>query len=42
MQVQDVPGIRRLLQVMVPGYQPAGDVVDWVHLAQGEKALRGV
>jgi FlaA1/EpsC-like NDP-sugar epimerase len=30
----DVPVIRGLLKQMVSGYNPSGDVVDWVHLAQ--------
>jgi FlaA1/EpsC-like NDP-sugar epimerase len=30
----DVPLIRTLLKELVPGYQPDGTVVDWVHLAQ--------
>jgi FlaA1/EpsC-like NDP-sugar epimerase len=30
----DVPAIRNLLKELVPGYQPEGKVVDWVHLAQ--------
>ena len=29
----DVPVIRSLLKDLVPGYQPTGAVVDWVHLA---------
>ncbi len=29
----DVPVIRGLLQQLVSGYQPSGEVVDWVHLA---------
>lgn len=29
----DVPHMRTLIQQLVPGYQPEGDVVDWVHLA---------
>ncbi len=29
----DVPNMRTLIQQLVPGYQPEGDVVDWVHLA---------
>ena len=29
----DVPVIRALLQQLVSGYQPRGEVVDWVHLA---------
>jgi FlaA1/EpsC-like NDP-sugar epimerase len=42
MQGNDVNGIRRMLQKLVPGYEPMGDVVDWVHLAQGHRALTGV
>jgi FlaA1/EpsC-like NDP-sugar epimerase len=42
MKAHDVAGIRNVLQVLVPGYQPSGDVVDWVHLAQAQKALGGV
>lgn len=34
MSVNDVPVIRGLLQQLVPGYQPSGEVVDWVHLAK--------
>ena len=30
----DVPQIRALLKELVPGYQPNGEVVDWVHLAR--------
>lgn len=32
--VNDVPLIRSLMQLLVVGYQPSGDVVDWIHLAQ--------
>ena len=32
-KVNNVPVIRHLLQDLVPGYQPTGAVVDWVHLA---------
>ena len=32
----DVPAIRGLLQELVTGYQPDGEVVDWVHLAREE------
>jgi FlaA1/EpsC-like NDP-sugar epimerase len=39
---QDVHGIRRMLQELVPGYQPTGDVVDWVHLSKAHKALGGM
>ncbi len=34
MAVNDVPVIRTMLRQLVVGYQPQGDVVDWVHLAQ--------
>jgi hypothetical protein len=37
--VNDVPVISSLLQQLVPGYQPSGDVVDWVHLEQEREAL---
>lgn len=39
MSVNDVPVIRGLLQQLVSGYQPSGDVVDWVHMAQEREAL---
>lgn len=32
--INDVPQIRTILKELVPGYQPEGDVVDWVHLKQ--------
>jgi FlaA1/EpsC-like NDP-sugar epimerase len=32
LNVSDVPLIRRMLQTLVAGYQPAGDIVDWVQL----------
>jgi FlaA1/EpsC-like NDP-sugar epimerase len=37
----DVPAIRGLLQQLVSGYQPTGEVVDWVHLAQEREASAG-
>jgi FlaA1/EpsC-like NDP-sugar epimerase len=37
--VNDVPAIRGLLQQLVSGYQPSGEVVDWVHLAQDREAF---
>ena len=37
LQANNVPQIRALLKVLVPGYQPDGEVVDWVHLAQAEQ-----
>jgi len=36
----DVALIRGLLQQLVAGYEPAGEVVDWVYLAQERDALR--
>lgn len=39
MSVNDVPIIRALLQEMVNGYQPSGEVVDWVHMALTREAL---
>jgi FlaA1/EpsC-like NDP-sugar epimerase len=41
MGVNDVPAIRGLLQQLVSGYQPSGEVVDWVHLAQDREASVG-
>lgn len=37
--VNDVPVIRALLKELVSGYQPSGDVVDWVHLALERESL---
>ena len=34
LEVNDVPFIRILLKDLVPGYQPEGEVVDWIWLAQ--------
>jgi FlaA1/EpsC-like NDP-sugar epimerase len=39
--VNDVALIRGLLQQLVAGYEPAGEVVDWVYLAQERDALGG-
>jgi FlaA1/EpsC-like NDP-sugar epimerase len=36
--VNDVPAIRGLLQQLVSGYQPSGEVVDWVHWANEREA----
>jgi FlaA1/EpsC-like NDP-sugar epimerase len=33
-QNNDACAIRSLLQSLVPGYQPSGEVVDWVHIAE--------
>jgi FlaA1/EpsC-like NDP-sugar epimerase len=35
----NVPLIRILLKELVPGYQPEGDVVDWVWMAQQSKQI---
>ena len=34
----DVPAMRNLLHHLVGGYQPVGEIVDWVHLAQRAEA----
>ena len=39
--VNDVALIRGLLQQLVAGYEPSGEVVDWVYLAQEREALGG-
>ena len=39
MSVNDVPVIRGMLQELVSGYQPHGEVVDWVHMALEREAL---
>ncbi len=39
MSVNDVPVIRTILQDLVSGYQPTGEVVDWVHLATKSQAV---
>jgi FlaA1/EpsC-like NDP-sugar epimerase len=38
LSVNDVPMIRSFLQQLVNGYQPSGEVVDWVHMAQERKS----
>jgi FlaA1/EpsC-like NDP-sugar epimerase len=35
--VNDVPRMRYLIQKLVPGYHPEGDVVDWVYLQELKK-----
>jgi len=40
MQANDVPAIRGMLQELVPGYKPTGDVVDWVSMAQSKPVER--
>ena len=39
--VNDVALIRGLLQQLVSGYEPTGEVVDWVYLAQEREAVGG-
>jgi FlaA1/EpsC-like NDP-sugar epimerase len=39
MSANDVPLIRALLKDLVSGYQPTGEVVDWVHLAMQRDAV---
>ena len=39
MSANDVPVIRALLKDLVSGYQPTGEVVDWVHLAMQREAV---
>lgn len=39
--VNDVPVIRHMLQQLVTGYRPSGEVVDWIHLAQEQQAAAG-
>lgn len=41
MSTNDVTMLRTFLQQLVPGYQPSGDVVDWVHLELVRKASAG-
>ncbi len=40
--VNDVPVIRAGLQQLIGCYQPSGEVVDWVHMAQEREALTNV
>lgn len=35
--VNHVPTMRAIMQQLVPGYQPEGDVVDWVYLANTQE-----
>lgn len=39
LNVNDVPLIRTLIKDLVPGYQPVGEVVDWVWQAQQSKKI---
>ena len=38
LNMNDVGVVRRMLEQLVFGYQPSGQIVDWVHLAQEEEA----
>jgi FlaA1/EpsC-like NDP-sugar epimerase len=40
LSVNDVPLIRSLLKQLVIGYQPSGEVVDWIHLAQERQSAK--
>lgn len=42
MNANDVPAIRGLLQELVSGYQPIGEVVDWVHMASAPRSNHGL
>jgi FlaA1/EpsC-like NDP-sugar epimerase len=42
LNANDVPMIRSQLKGLVPGYQPEGDVVDWVHLAKHQTSTSKV
>jgi hypothetical protein len=37
--VNDVALIRGLLKQLVSGYEPSGEVVDWVHMALEREAV---
>ena len=39
MSANDVPVIRALLKDLISGYQPSGEVVDWVYLAHQREAV---
>ena len=41
MSVNDVPLIRNFLSQLVQGYEPSGEVVDWVHQAQEREKISG-
>ncbi|MCT9809665.1 polysaccharide biosynthesis protein [Acidovorax sp. Be4] len=38
LDVNDVPVIRQMLEDLVGGYQPGGEVVDWIHLEHYDQA----
>lgn len=35
LETSNVESLRRQLQLLVSGYEPSGDIVDWIHLEQG-------
>lgn len=39
LNVNDVSVVRLMLEKLIPGYAPSGEIVDWVHLTQ-ETSLR--
>lgn len=39
LSVNDVSVVRLMLQQLVPGYSPSGEIVDWVHLEQEAELL---
>ena len=41
LDVNDVGVVRMMLQQLVSGYVPSGDIVDWVHLEQGVEEAAG-
>jgi len=34
LEVNDVAVVRLMLQQLVSGYEPSGEIVDWVHMEQ--------
>jgi len=39
MKLNNVHTIRAQLQQLIPGYQPSGEVVDWIHLANASELI---
>jgi hypothetical protein len=37
MDANDVPAMRHMLEELVSGYRSDSEIVDWVHLAQGDE-----
>lgn len=40
LEADDYPALRQLLKETVDGYQPQGEIVDWLHRDRGEKAAQ--